>query len=84
MAALSVPRQGNELQQQEAAHHREMALDMLSEIASVFDFPDLNRFLSVSSLVPLNACFVSVCVYSWIFILVRYFFVKVTDLNFFL
>lgn len=62
MAVLSVPRQGNELQQQEAAHHREMALDMLSEIASVFDFPDLNRFLSVSSLVPLNTCFVCVCV----------------------
>ncbi|XP_035400386.1 serine/threonine-protein kinase ATR isoform X3 [Cygnus atratus] len=46
MAVLSAPCQGNELRQQEAAHHREMALDMLSEIASVFDFPDLNRFLS--------------------------------------
>ncbi|XP_010184252.1 PREDICTED: serine/threonine-protein kinase ATR-like, partial [Mesitornis unicolor] len=46
MAALSAPCQGNELQKQTAAHQREMALDMLSEIANVFDFPDLNRFLS--------------------------------------
>ncbi|NXW53897.1 ATR kinase, partial [Eurystomus gularis] len=44
MAALSAPCQGNELQT--AAHQREMALDMLSEIANAFDFPDLNRFLS--------------------------------------
>lgn len=51
MAVLSAPCQGNELQKQTAAHQREMALDMLSEIASVFDFPDLNRFLSVSWLV---------------------------------
>ena len=48
MAVLSAPCQGNELHKQEAAHQREMALDMLSEIANVFDFPDLNRFLSVS------------------------------------
>lgn len=48
MAVLSAPCQGNELQKQTAAHQREMALDMLSEIANVFDFPDLNRFLSVS------------------------------------
>ncbi|KAJ7409859.1 hypothetical protein WISP_111676 [Willisornis vidua] len=46
MVVLSAPCQGNELQKQTAAHQREMALDMLSEIASVFDFPDLNRFLS--------------------------------------
>ncbi|XP_029885145.1 serine/threonine-protein kinase ATR isoform X1 [Aquila chrysaetos chrysaetos] len=46
MAVLSAPCQGNELQKQTAAHQREMALDMLSEIANVFDFPDLNRFLS--------------------------------------
>ncbi|XP_015132446.2 serine/threonine-protein kinase ATR [Gallus gallus] len=46
MAVLSAPCQGNELHKQEAAHQREMALDMLSEIANVFDFPDLNRFLS--------------------------------------
>uniref|UniRef100_A0A8C6JLS8 Serine/threonine-protein kinase ATR n=1 Tax=Melopsittacus undulatus TaxID=13146 RepID=A0A8C6JLS8_MELUD len=46
MAVLSAPCQGNELQKQTAAHQREIALDMLSEIASVFDFPDLNRFLS--------------------------------------
>lgn len=48
MVVLSAPCQGNELQKETAAHQREMALDMLSEIASVFDFPDLNRFLSVS------------------------------------
>ncbi|XP_014733404.1 PREDICTED: serine/threonine-protein kinase ATR isoform X1 [Sturnus vulgaris] len=46
MVVLSAPCQGNELQKETAAHQREMALDMLSEIASVFDFPDLNRFLS--------------------------------------
>ncbi|XP_065530996.1 serine/threonine-protein kinase ATR isoform X2 [Lathamus discolor] len=46
MAVLSAPCQGNELQKQTAAHQREIALDMLTEIASVFDFPDLNRFLS--------------------------------------
>ncbi|KAG6929988.1 ATR serine/threonine kinase [Chelydra serpentina] len=47
MAVLSnTPCQSNELQKQEAAHQRRMALDMLSEIANVFDFPDLNRFLS--------------------------------------
>ncbi|XP_071608255.1 serine/threonine-protein kinase ATR [Heliangelus exortis] len=46
MAVLSASCQGNELQKQTAAHQREMALDMLHEIANVFDFPDLNRFLS--------------------------------------
>ncbi|XP_062988227.1 serine/threonine-protein kinase ATR [Elgaria multicarinata webbii] len=42
----STPRQSNEMQKQEIAHQREAALDMLSEIANVFDFPDLNRFLN--------------------------------------
>ncbi|XP_067399504.1 serine/threonine-protein kinase ATR [Emydura macquarii macquarii] len=47
MAVLSnTPCQSNELQRQEVAHQREMALDTLSEISNVFDFPDLNRFLS--------------------------------------
>lgn len=46
-AALpSTPGQSNETQKQEVAHRREVALDILSEIASVFDFPDLNRFLT--------------------------------------
>ncbi|XP_044288721.1 serine/threonine-protein kinase ATR isoform X2 [Varanus komodoensis] len=35
-----------QMQKQEIAHQREAALDMLSEIANVFDFPDLNRFLN--------------------------------------
>lgn len=42
------------MRKQDAAHHREMALNTLSEIANVFDFPDLNRFLSVSC----NVCLV--------------------------
>ncbi|XP_075426221.1 serine/threonine-protein kinase ATR isoform X3 [Ascaphus truei] len=42
----STPAQSNEMQKQEAAHRRELALDILSEIANVFDFPDLNRFLT--------------------------------------
>ncbi|XP_061492905.1 serine/threonine-protein kinase ATR isoform X2 [Rhineura floridana] len=42
----NTPCQSNEIQKQEIAHQREAALDMLSEIANVFDFPDLNRFLS--------------------------------------
>ncbi|KAL8187826.1 UNVERIFIED_CONTAM: hypothetical protein K2H54_056449, partial [Gekko kuhli] len=47
MAMLSnTPMQSNEMQKQESAHQREVALDTLSEIANVFDFPDLNRFLS--------------------------------------
>lgn len=67
MAVLSAPDQGNELQKQTAAHQREMALDMLSEVANVFDFPDLNRFLSVSSPVlftvaPFFFFFLCVCV----------------------
>ncbi|XP_066475341.1 serine/threonine-protein kinase ATR [Tiliqua scincoides] len=47
MAMLSnTPCQSNEMQKKEIAHQREAALDTLSEIANVFDFPDLNRFLS--------------------------------------
>lgn len=66
MAVLSAPCQGNELHKQEAAHQREMALDMLSEIANVFDFPDLNRFLSVSWLVPFTFFWGGVFVCLWI------------------
>ncbi|MGH0119838.1 UNVERIFIED_CONTAM: hypothetical protein FKN15_043271 [Acipenser sinensis] len=47
MAALtSTPGQSNETLQQEAAHQREVALDILSQVAHVFNFPDLNRFLN--------------------------------------
>ncbi|XP_053567639.1 serine/threonine-protein kinase ATR [Bombina bombina] len=42
----NTPDRSSEMQKQEAAHHREVALDILSEIANVFDFPDLNRFLT--------------------------------------
>ncbi|KAM5163022.1 serine/threonine-protein kinase ATR [Mantella aurantiaca] len=42
----STPGGSSEIQKQEAAQHREVALDVLSEIANVFDFPDLNRFLN--------------------------------------
>ncbi|CAH2247104.1 serine threonine- kinase atr isoform X1 [Pelobates cultripes] len=42
----NLPGQSPEVLKQEAAHQREAALDILSEIANVFDFPDLNRFLS--------------------------------------
>ncbi|XP_013910306.1 PREDICTED: serine/threonine-protein kinase ATR [Thamnophis sirtalis] len=50
MALLAnTPRQSSEMQKQEIVHQRDMVLDMLSEIANVFDFPDLNRFLSVPS-----------------------------------
>ncbi|XP_072852125.2 serine/threonine-protein kinase ATR [Pogona vitticeps] len=40
------PCQSSEMQKQEMANQREATLDILSEIANVFDFPDLNRFLS--------------------------------------
>ncbi|XP_075717588.1 serine/threonine-protein kinase ATR isoform X2 [Rhinoderma darwinii] len=40
------PGRSSDMQRQEAAHHREAALEILSEIANVFDFPDLNRFLA--------------------------------------
>ncbi|KAL1781523.1 serine serine/threonine-protein kinase ATR [Sigmodon hispidus] len=47
MAALpGTPCQTTEMRKQDVAHHREMALNTLSEIANVFDFPDLNRFLT--------------------------------------
>ncbi|XP_052043584.1 serine/threonine-protein kinase ATR isoform X2 [Apodemus sylvaticus] len=47
MTALpSTPCQTAEMRIQDVAHHREMALNTLSEIANVFDFPDLNRFLT--------------------------------------
>ncbi|XP_058044288.1 serine/threonine-protein kinase ATR isoform X2 [Ahaetulla prasina] len=47
MALLAnTPQQSSEMQKQEIVHQRDMVLDMLSEIANVFDFPDLNRFLS--------------------------------------
>uniref|UniRef100_A0A7M4FRJ4 Serine/threonine-protein kinase ATR n=1 Tax=Crocodylus porosus TaxID=8502 RepID=A0A7M4FRJ4_CROPO len=46
IAISDTPCQSSELQKQEAIHHREVALNTLSEIANVFDFPDLNRFLS--------------------------------------
>ncbi|EDL77509.1 rCG25251 [Rattus norvegicus] len=47
MTALpSTPCQTAEMRKQHVAHHREMALNTLSEIANVFDFPDLNRFLT--------------------------------------
>ncbi|XP_068136880.1 serine/threonine-protein kinase ATR isoform X2 [Hyperolius riggenbachi] len=42
----STPAGSSESLKQEAAHHREGALDILSEISSVFDFPDLSRFLT--------------------------------------
>lgn len=43
MAALrSTPDQSSE-----SAHQRELALDILAQIAHAFDFPDLNRFLTV-------------------------------------
>uniref|UniRef100_H3ANL6 Serine/threonine-protein kinase ATR n=1 Tax=Latimeria chalumnae TaxID=7897 RepID=H3ANL6_LATCH len=45
--ALNSPSgQSDEMRQQEVAHRREVALDILTEIAHVFDFPDLNRFLT--------------------------------------
>ncbi|KAB1283314.1 Serine/threonine-protein kinase ATR [Camelus dromedarius] len=47
MTALpSTPCQNAEMRKQDVAHQREMALNTLSEIANVFDFPDLNRFLT--------------------------------------
>ncbi|XP_008581156.1 PREDICTED: serine/threonine-protein kinase ATR [Galeopterus variegatus] len=47
MSALpSIPFQNAELRKQDVVHQREMALNTLSEIANVFDFPDLNRFLT--------------------------------------
>lgn len=49
MTALpNTPCQNADMRKQDVAHQREMALNTLSEIANVFDFPDLNRFLTVS------------------------------------
>lgn len=43
MAALrSTPDQSGE-----SAHQKELALDILAQIAHAFDFPDLSRFLNV-------------------------------------
>lgn len=50
-ALRCTPDQSNEALQEEAAHQRELALDILSHVAHVFDFPDLNRFLSVSHII---------------------------------
>ncbi|KAJ8270327.1 hypothetical protein GJAV_G00113060 [Gymnothorax javanicus] len=47
MSALRcTPDQSSEALQEEAARQRELALDILSQVAHVFDFPDLNRFLT--------------------------------------
>ncbi|XP_035133972.3 serine/threonine-protein kinase ATR isoform X3 [Callithrix jacchus] len=47
MTALpSTSCQNADMRKQDVAHQREMALNTLSEIANVFDFPDLNRFLT--------------------------------------
>uniref|UniRef100_A0A2K5M7R9 Serine/threonine-protein kinase ATR n=1 Tax=Cercocebus atys TaxID=9531 RepID=A0A2K5M7R9_CERAT len=47
MTALpSTPCQNADMRKQDVAHQREVALNTLSEIANVFDFPDLNRFLT--------------------------------------
>ncbi|KAL0592926.1 Serine/threonine-protein kinase ATR, partial [Plecturocebus cupreus] len=47
MTALpNTPCQNADMRKQDVAHQREMALNTLSEIANVFDFPDLNRFLT--------------------------------------
>ncbi|KAJ8409535.1 hypothetical protein AAFF_G00229360 [Aldrovandia affinis] len=45
-ALRSTPDQTSEALQEEAANQRELALDILSQVAHVFDFPDLNRFLN--------------------------------------
>ncbi|KAM5334463.1 serine/threonine-protein kinase ATR isoform 2-T2 [Glossophaga mutica] len=45
-ALPGTPCQNAEMRKQDVAHQREMALNTLSEIANVFDFPDLNRFLT--------------------------------------
>ncbi|XP_076149495.1 serine/threonine-protein kinase ATR isoform X1 [Alosa pseudoharengus] len=45
-ALRSTPDQSSEALREEAAHQREVALDVLFHVAQVFDFPDLNRFLN--------------------------------------
>ncbi len=47
-ALRCTPDQSSEALQEEAANQRELALDILSHVAHVFDFPDLNRFLNAS------------------------------------
>ena len=71
-ALPGTPCQNTEMRKQDVAHQREMALNTLSEIANVFDFPDLNRFLTVSyklhNIVDLIEVFNSIfCVYSRFF-----------------
>lgn len=44
-ALRSTPDQGSE-----SANQRELALDILAQIAHAFDFPDLHRFLTVCTL----------------------------------
>ncbi|XP_053507281.1 serine/threonine-protein kinase ATR [Ictalurus furcatus] len=46
MALRCTPDQSSEALQEEAAHQREFALDILSHVAHAFNFPDLNRFLN--------------------------------------
>ncbi|XP_069753467.1 serine/threonine-protein kinase ATR isoform X3 [Narcine bancroftii] len=50
----SIGSQNKESCQRELDHQRQITLDMLSEVAHVFDFPDLNRFLTrtLQSLLP--------------------------------
>ncbi|MBN3304026.1 ATR kinase, partial [Amia calva] len=45
-ALRTTPDQSSEALQQEATRQRELALDILSQVAHVFDFPDLNRFFN--------------------------------------
>nr|XP_023680216.1 serine/threonine-protein kinase ATR isoform X1 [Paramormyrops kingsleyae] len=45
-ALRCTPDQSSGALQEEVARQRELALDVLSQVAHVFDFPDLNRFLS--------------------------------------
>ncbi|XP_060690494.1 serine/threonine-protein kinase ATR [Hemiscyllium ocellatum] len=53
-ASSSIEGQSKEQCQREADHQRQITLDILSEVAQVFDFPDLNRFLTrtLQSLLP--------------------------------
>ncbi|XP_072111125.1 serine/threonine-protein kinase ATR isoform X1 [Mobula birostris] len=53
-AGGSTGSQSKELGHRELDHQRQITLDMLSEVAHVFDFPDLNRFLTrtLQSLLP--------------------------------
>ncbi|XP_078420317.1 serine/threonine-protein kinase ATR [Cetorhinus maximus] len=53
-ASTSIEGQSKELCQREADHQRQITLGILSEVAQVFDFPDLNRFLTrtLQSLLP--------------------------------